>query len=103
MPIIRCICIFYSLLTPLCVIKQMTVAELEDKVKEHECYNSELQDVEKWLLQMSSRLVTSDLMESSNLETITQQLANHKVGFSAMNGTLNISLKSDIVPFLVHF
>ncbi|XP_075718991.1 nesprin-1 isoform X3 [Rhinoderma darwinii] len=62
----------------LCNLAKMTVAELVEKVKEHECYNSELQDVEKWLLQMSSRLVTPDLMESSSLETITQQLANHK-------------------------
>lgn len=49
------------------------------KVKQHEGYNNDLQEVEKWLLQMSSRLVTPDLMENSNLEVITQQLANHKV------------------------
>lgn len=49
------------------------------KVKDHEDYNSELQEVEKWLLQMSGRLVTPDLMETSSLETITQQLAHHKV------------------------
>ncbi|XP_063773938.1 nesprin-1 isoform X14 [Pseudophryne corroboree] len=62
----------------LCNMAKISVADLEDKVKEHEGYNSELQDVEKWLLQMSSRLVTPDLMESSNLETITQHLANYK-------------------------
>ena len=48
-------------------------------VKEHEDYNSELQEVEKWLLQMSSRLVTSDSMQTSSMEMATQQLARHKV------------------------
>lgn len=48
-------------------------------MKEHECYNSELQEVEKWLLQMSSRLVTSDSMQTCSMETATQQLARHKV------------------------
>lgn len=48
-------------------------------VKEHEDYNSELQEVEKWLLQMSSRLVTSDSMQTSGMEMATQQLARHKV------------------------
>lgn len=52
---------------------------LTESVKEHEDYNRELQEVEKWLLQMSSRLVTSDSMQSGNLETATQQLARHKV------------------------
>lgn len=54
---------------------------LTEGVKEHEDYNSELQEVEKWLLQMSSRLVTSDSMQSGNLEMATQQLARHKVCF----------------------
>lgn len=48
-------------------------------MKEHEDYNSELQEVEKWLLQMSSRLVTSDSMQTSGMEMATQQLARHKV------------------------
>lgn len=48
-------------------------------VKEHEDYNSELQEVEKWLLQMSSRLVSSDSMQTSSMEMATQQLARHKV------------------------
>lgn len=48
-------------------------------VKEHEDYNSELQEAEKWLLQMSSRLVTSDSMQTSSMEMATQQLARHKV------------------------
>lgn len=48
-------------------------------VKEHEGYSSELQEVEKWLLQMSSRLVTSDSMQTCSMETATQQLARHKV------------------------
>lgn len=58
---------------------QEHVCSLEAKVKDHEDYNSELQEVEKWLLQMSGRLVAPDLMETSSLETITQQLAHHKV------------------------
>lgn len=59
---------------------QSHVQKLAEGVKEHEDYNSKLQEVEKWLLQMSSRLVTSDSMQSDNLETATQQLARHKVG-----------------------
>lgn len=59
---------------------QLQVASLEEKVKQHEDYNSVLQEVEKWLLQMSSRLITPELMENSDLEVITQQLASHKVG-----------------------
>ncbi|XP_038626046.1 nesprin-1 isoform X2 [Tachyglossus aculeatus] len=62
----------------LCSAGKEHVSSLELKVREHEDYNSELQEVEKWLLQMSGRLVTPDLMEISSLETITQQLANHK-------------------------
>lgn len=58
---------------------QLQVASLEEKVKQHEDYNSILQEVEKWLLQMSSRLITPELMENSDLEVITQQLASHKV------------------------
>ncbi|KAM9316746.1 nesprin-1-like [Gastrophryne carolinensis] len=68
----------------LCGMAKMSVADLEDKVKEHEIYNSELQDIDKWLLQMSNRLATVDLMESSNLETITQQLANYKAMMEEM-------------------
>lgn len=62
------------------MLTQAHVASLEVKVKQHEEYNSDLQEVEKCLLQMSSRQVTPDLMETSNLEIVTQQLANHKVG-----------------------
>ncbi|KAJ8275253.1 hypothetical protein COCON_G00098780 [Conger conger] len=54
------------------------VQTLEGRVKEHESYNSDLQEVEKWLLQMSSRLVTSDSIQSSSLEVSMQQLARHK-------------------------
>ena len=52
-------------------------------VKEHEDYNSELQEADKWLLQMSSRLVTSDSMQTSSMEMATQQLARHKVRLPA--------------------
>ena len=58
---------------------QEHVCHLEVKVRDHEDYNGELQEVEKWLLQMSGRLVAPDLMETSSLETVTQQLAHHKV------------------------
>lgn len=61
------------------LVLQEHVFSLEAKVKDHEDYNSELQEVEKWLLQMSGRLVAPDLLETSSLETITQQLAHHKV------------------------
>lgn len=60
---------------------QAHVQKLVEGVKEHENYNTELQEVEKWLLQMSSRLVTSDSLQSGNLEMATQQLARHKVWF----------------------
>ncbi|XP_037550764.1 nesprin-1 [Nematolebias whitei] len=62
----------------LCLAAQTHVQNLVEWVKEHEDYNSELQEVEKWLLQMSSRLVTSDSMQTSNMEVATQQLARHK-------------------------
>ena len=62
-----------------CLVSQAHVCSLEAKVRDHEDYNGELQEVEKWLLQMSGRLVAPDLMETSSLETITQQLAHHKV------------------------
>lgn len=61
------------------VVFQTQVQNLVEWVKEHEGYNSELQEVEKWLLQMSSRLVTSESMQTSSMEMATQQLARHKV------------------------
>ncbi|KAM7172376.1 nesprin-1 isoform 3-T4 [Macrochelys suwanniensis] len=70
----------------LCNAAKAHVESLEVKVKEHEDYNSDLQEVEKWLLQMSSRLVTPDLMESSSVEIITQQLANHKAMMEEIAG-----------------
>ena len=72
-----------------CVIVKTQVQSLVEWVKEHEDYNSELQEVEKWLLQMSSRLVTSDSMQTSmatqQLEMATQQLARHKVTTANMS------------------
>uniref|UniRef100_A0A8V0XMZ4 Nesprin-1/3 spectrin repeats region domain-containing protein n=1 Tax=Gallus gallus TaxID=9031 RepID=A0A8V0XMZ4_CHICK len=62
----------------LCSAAKAYVETLEVRVKEHEDYNSDLQEGEKWLLHMSSRLVSPDLMENNSLEVITQQLANHK-------------------------
>lgn len=61
-------------------------------VKEHEEYNIELQEVEKWLLQMSSRLVTSDSIQTSSIEMATQQLARHKVTGTRSNHSLDCDL-----------
>lgn len=55
------------------------VDNLEDHVREQEAYHSELQEIERWLLQMSSRMVTPDPTAGGNLEAATQQLARHKV------------------------
>ncbi|XP_032356678.1 nesprin-1 isoform X1 [Etheostoma spectabile] len=62
----------------LCLAAKTQVQNLVEWVKEHEDYNSELQEVEKWLLQMSNRLVTSDSMQTSGMEMATQHLARHK-------------------------
>ncbi|KAM6459267.1 nesprin-1-like [Liasis olivaceus] len=70
----------------LCNIAKIQVASLEEKVRQHEEYNSVLQEVEKWLLQMSSRLITPELMENSDLEIITQQLASHKATMEEIAG-----------------
>lgn len=67
------------------VVIQTQVQNLVEWVKEHEDYNSELQEVEKWLLQMSSRLVTSDSMQTSDMEMATQQLARHKVNLAILS------------------
>lgn len=67
------------------VVLQTQVQNLVEWVKEHEDYNSELQEVEKWLLQMSSRLVTSDSMQTSGMEMATQQLARHKVTLTVLH------------------
>lgn len=64
---------------------QTQVQNLVEWVREHEDYNSELQEAEKWLLQMSSRLVTSDSMQTSGMEMATQQLARHKVTLTLLS------------------
>lgn len=48
-------------------------------MKKQEAYHKELQEIERWLLQMSSRMVTPDPSSSGGLEAATQQLATHKV------------------------
>lgn len=58
---------------------QAHVENLEGQVKEQEAYHNELQEVERWLLQMSSRMVTPDPSVNVSLEAATQQLARHKV------------------------
>uniref|UniRef100_UPI00398E76DD nesprin-1 n=1 Tax=Pristiophorus japonicus TaxID=55135 RepID=UPI00398E76DD len=62
----------------LCSTVMVCVQNLEEKVREHEDYNSNLQEVEKWLLQISTRLVAPDTTQSTNLEMATQHLARHK-------------------------
>lgn len=56
---------------------------LEGQVKEQEAYHNELQEVERWLLQMSSRMVTPEPTVGGSLEAATQQLARHKVTTTA--------------------
>uniref|UniRef100_A0A480VEC9 Nesprin-1 isoform X8 n=1 Tax=Sus scrofa TaxID=9823 RepID=A0A480VEC9_PIG len=83
----------------LCSAGKAHVCSLEAKVRDHEDYNGELQEVEKWLLQMSGRLVAPDLMETSSLETITQQLAHHKAMMEEIAGfedrLNNLKIKGD--------
>lgn len=60
-------------------VDQSHVENLQGQVKEQEAYHNELQEVERWLLQMSSRIVTPDPTVGGSLEAATQQLASHKV------------------------
>ncbi|XP_049914520.1 nesprin-1 [Epinephelus moara] len=64
--------------TELCHTATAHVENLEGQVKEQEAYHNELQEVERWLLQMSSRMVTPDPTVGRSLEAATQQLARHK-------------------------
>ncbi|XP_053736179.1 nesprin-1 isoform X10 [Synchiropus splendidus] len=62
----------------LCNMATVLAQNLEGQVKEQEAYHNELQEVERWLLQMSSRIVTPDPSVSRTLDAATQQLARHK-------------------------
>ncbi|XP_073712130.1 nesprin-1 isoform X2 [Misgurnus anguillicaudatus] len=62
----------------LCCSARTHVQRLEGHVKKQEAYHKELQEIERWLLQMSSRMVTPDPSSSGGLEAATQQLATHK-------------------------
>ncbi|XP_028808913.1 nesprin-1 isoform X6 [Denticeps clupeoides] len=62
----------------LCSAAKVNVQKVEEQVKEQEVYFKELQDVERWLLQMSSRMVTPDPLQGGSLEAATQQVARHK-------------------------
>ncbi|XP_031731325.1 nesprin-1 isoform X8 [Anarrhichthys ocellatus] len=64
--------------TELCHTATAHVENLEGQVKEQEAYHNELQEVERWLLQMSSRMVTPDPTVGGSLEAATQQLSRHK-------------------------
>lgn len=61
----------------------------------------ELQEVERWLLQMSSRLVTADSMHSGSLEAATQQLARHKVSLAQWK-LLDYLLLNDMFTNVLH-
>lgn len=88
----------------MCVLLQTQVQNLMEWVKEHEDYNSELQEVEKWLLQMSSRLVTSDSMQTSGMEMATQQLARHKVNNTVLTHKYAVGLLLHVLHFwFTHF
>ncbi|XP_061756512.1 nesprin-1-like isoform X2 [Nerophis ophidion] len=62
----------------LCNMAMARVEHVEGQVKEQEVYHHELQEAERWLLQMSSRMVTPDPSMSRSLEEATKQLARHK-------------------------
>ncbi|TRY57107.1 hypothetical protein DNTS_023982 [Danionella cerebrum] len=62
----------------LCSSARAYVQRLEAQVKKQEAYHKDLQDIERWLLQMSSRMVTPDPSSGGGLEFATQQLARHK-------------------------
>ncbi|XP_048062412.1 nesprin-1 isoform X1 [Megalobrama amblycephala] len=62
----------------LCGSARTHVHRLEGQVKKQEAYHKDLQEIERWLLQMSSRMVTPDPSSSGGLEAATQQLARHK-------------------------
>ncbi|XP_060722109.1 nesprin-1 isoform X2 [Tachysurus vachellii] len=62
----------------LCNTVRSRVQKLEAHVKKQEEYHTELQEVERWLLQMSSRMVTPDPTPGGGLEAAAQQLARHK-------------------------
>lgn len=69
--------------TLMSLFAQAQVQKLEAHVKKQEVYHTELQEVERWLLQMSSRMVTPDPTPGGGLEAAAQQLARHKViGYS---------------------
>ncbi|XP_027896443.1 nesprin-1 isoform X8 [Xiphophorus couchianus] len=72
--------------TALCKAAMAHVENLEGQVKEQEAYHNELQEVERWLLQMSSRMVTPDPSVSVSLEAATQQLARHKATMEEIAG-----------------
>uniref|UniRef100_A0A8C1T930 Spectrin repeat containing, nuclear envelope 1a n=1 Tax=Cyprinus carpio TaxID=7962 RepID=A0A8C1T930_CYPCA len=63
----------------LCSSARTHVHKLEAQVKKQEAYHKDLQEIERWLLQMSSRMVTPDPSSGGGLEAATQQLARHKV------------------------
>uniref|UniRef100_A0A8C1K642 Spectrin repeat containing, nuclear envelope 1a n=1 Tax=Cyprinus carpio TaxID=7962 RepID=A0A8C1K642_CYPCA len=62
----------------LCSSARTHVHKLEAQVKKQEAYHKDLQEIERWLLQMSSRMVTPDPSSGGGLEAATQQLARHK-------------------------
>ncbi|XP_031437144.1 nesprin-1-like [Clupea harengus] len=64
--------------TDLCTTATLHTQRAEAQVREQEDYLRELQEVELWLLQTCSSMVTPDPSEGRSLEAATQQLAGHK-------------------------
>ncbi|XP_041950505.1 nesprin-1 [Alosa sapidissima] len=64
--------------TDLCTTATALTQKLEVQVLEQEGYLRALQEVECWLLQTSSRMVTPDPSKGRSLDLATQQLARHK-------------------------
>uniref|UniRef100_A0A8C2KL13 Spectrin repeat containing, nuclear envelope 1a n=1 Tax=Cyprinus carpio TaxID=7962 RepID=A0A8C2KL13_CYPCA len=62
----------------LCGSARTHVHRLEAQVKKQEAYHKDVQEIERWLLQMSSKMVTPDPSSGGGLEAATQQLARHK-------------------------
>uniref|UniRef100_A0A8C1YUK6 Spectrin repeat containing, nuclear envelope 1a n=1 Tax=Cyprinus carpio TaxID=7962 RepID=A0A8C1YUK6_CYPCA len=62
----------------LCGSTRTHVHRLEAQVKKQEAYHKDVQEIERWLLQMSSKMVTPDPSSGGGLEAATQQLARHK-------------------------
>ncbi|KAF5292003.1 hypothetical protein FQA39_LY14120 [Lamprigera yunnana] len=53
--------------------------QLEAELQNHNAYHQQLQDIEKWLLQVSFQLMAHNSLYITNREQTEQQIAQHKV------------------------